>query len=118
MRAQENKCQISQNDILHMKFSVTLVLKIFLCFHYSCEIWPASYPGQFALSELRDLKLGTECDSARCPRRIFPASLIGEVTYEIAKDDWDKTEIWHLFVGLPRDIVFGVYYYIYSPWKM
>ena len=34
MRVQENKCQISQNDALHMKFS-----KFYLCFHNSCEIW-------------------------------------------------------------------------------
>ena len=33
MRARENKCQILQNDILHMKFS-----EIYLCFHNSCEI--------------------------------------------------------------------------------
>ena len=33
MRAQENKCQISQTDTLHMKFS-----EFYLCFHYSCEI--------------------------------------------------------------------------------
>ena len=33
MRAQENKCQISQNDILHMKFT-----EFCLCFHNSCEI--------------------------------------------------------------------------------
>ena len=33
MRAQENKCQISQNDILHMKFS-----EFYLRFHNSCEI--------------------------------------------------------------------------------
>ena len=29
----ENKCQISQNDILHMKF-----LEFYLCFHNFCEI--------------------------------------------------------------------------------
>ena len=30
----ENKCQISQNDVLHMKFS-----QFYLCFHNSSEIW-------------------------------------------------------------------------------
>ena len=34
MRAPENKCQISQNDTLYMKFS-----EFYLCFHNSCEIW-------------------------------------------------------------------------------
>ena len=34
MKARENKCQISQNDILHMKFS-----EFYLYFHNSCEIW-------------------------------------------------------------------------------
>ena len=34
MEARENECQISQNDILHMKFS-----EFYLCFHNSCEIW-------------------------------------------------------------------------------
>ena len=29
----ENECQISQNDVLHMKFS-----EFYLCFHNSCEI--------------------------------------------------------------------------------
>ena len=33
MGASENKCQISQNDILHMKF-----LEFYLCFHSSREI--------------------------------------------------------------------------------
>ena len=34
MGARENKCQISQNDILRMKFS-----EFYLCFHISCEIY-------------------------------------------------------------------------------
>ena len=34
MSARENECQISQNYILHMKFS-----EFYLCFHNSCEIW-------------------------------------------------------------------------------
>ena len=33
MAAQENECQISQNYILHKKFS-----EFYLCFHSSCEI--------------------------------------------------------------------------------
>ena len=33
MRVRENKCQFSQNDILHLKFS-----EFYLCFHNSCEI--------------------------------------------------------------------------------
>ena len=33
MGARENVCQISQNDILHMKFS-----EFYLCFHNSYEI--------------------------------------------------------------------------------
>ena len=33
MSARENECQISQNYILHMKFS-----EFYLCFHNSCEI--------------------------------------------------------------------------------
>ena len=33
MGARENKCQISQNDILHMKF-----LEFYLCFQNSFEI--------------------------------------------------------------------------------
>ena len=33
MRARENECQISQKDILHMKFS-----EFYLCFHNSLEI--------------------------------------------------------------------------------
>ena len=34
MGARENEFQISQNYILHMKFS-----EFYLCFHNSCEIW-------------------------------------------------------------------------------
>ena len=34
MEARENECQISQNYILHMKFS-----EFYLCNHNSCEIW-------------------------------------------------------------------------------
>ena len=34
MEARENECEISQNYILHMKFS-----EFFLCFQNSCEIW-------------------------------------------------------------------------------
>ena len=33
MGAGENKCQILQNDIFHMKMS-----EFYLCFHNSCEI--------------------------------------------------------------------------------
>ena len=33
MEAQENECQISQNYILHMKFS-----EFYLCNHNSCEL--------------------------------------------------------------------------------
>ena len=32
-------------------------------------------------------RLGTERDS---PRRIFPTSLTGDVTSEIAEDDWER----------------------------
>ena len=35
-------------------------------------------------------RLGTERDSARRPRRIFPTSLTGDVTSEIAEDDWER----------------------------
>ena len=34
MGVQENKCEISQNDFLHVKFS-----EFYLCFHNSYEIW-------------------------------------------------------------------------------
>ena len=34
MGALENKCLLSQRDILHMKFS-----EFYLCFHNSCEFW-------------------------------------------------------------------------------
>ena len=34
-------------------------------------------------------RLGTERDSARRPRRIFPTSLTGDVTSQIAEDDWE-----------------------------
>ena len=35
-------------------------------------------------------RLGTERDSARRPGRIFPTSLTGDVTSEIAEDDWER----------------------------
>ena len=35
-------------------------------------------------------RLGTERDSARRPGRIFPKSLTGDVTSEIAEDDWER----------------------------
>ena len=35
-------------------------------------------------------RLETERDSARRPRRIFPTSLTGDVTSEIAEDDWER----------------------------
>ena len=39
----------------------------------------ASYPGQFALSELPEEAW-----------RVFPTSLTGHVTFEIAEDDWER----------------------------
>ena len=44
MGARENECQISQNYILHMKFS-----EFYLCNHNSCEIWHS-----FSRTSLRD----------------------------------------------------------------
>ena len=35
-------------------------------------------------------RLRTECDSTRRPRRIFPTCLIGDVTSEIAENDWER----------------------------
>ena len=35
-------------------------------------------------------RLRTECDSTRRPPRIFPTSLMGDVTSEIAEDDWER----------------------------
>ena len=35
-------------------------------------------------------RLGTERDSARRPGRIFPTSFTGDVTSEIAEDDWER----------------------------
>ena len=32
-------------------------------------------------------RFGTQCDS---PRRTFPTSLTGDVTSEIAEDDWER----------------------------
>ena len=46
-------------------------------------------------------RLGTERDSARRPRRIFPTSLTGDVTSEIAEDDWER--------GLPK-LIFSLQY--------
>ena len=34
-------------------------------------------------------RLGTEC-LCDCPRRTFPTSLTGDVTSEIAEDDWER----------------------------
>ena len=46
----------------------------------------ASYPGQFALSELSREGL----EPSAIARRIFPTSLTGDVTSEIAEDDWER----------------------------
>ena len=48
----ENKCQILQNDILHMKFS-----EFYLCFHNSCEIWHlfSRAPMRISIYTLSDL---------------------------------------------------------------
>ena len=35
-------------------------------------------------------RFGTERDSARRPRRIFPTNLTGDVTSEIIEDDWER----------------------------
>ena len=46
----------------------------------------------FGLSTLISYKrrLGTERDSARRLKRIFATSLTGDVTSEIAEDDWER----------------------------
>ena len=57
------------------------------------EVWaetkasPASYPGQVALSKR---KLEPSAIARIFPRRIFSTSLTGDVTSEIAKDDWER----------------------------
>ena len=48
---------------------------------------PALYPGLFALSELLE-RLGTE-------QKIFPTSLTGDASSEIAEDDWERLS--HMF---------------------
>ena len=45
----------------------------------------ASYPGQFALFELPE--------EAWNQVRIFPTSLTGDVTFEIAENDWEWTRL-------------------------
>ena len=47
----------------------------------------ASYPGQFALSELPE--------EAWNQVRVFPTCLTGEVTSEIAEDYWERGWLWH-----------------------
>ena len=48
-------------------------------------------------------RLGTERDSARRPRRIFPTSLTGDVsrdvTSEIAEDDWERGWVMRKYNG-------------------
>ena len=63
------------------------LLPTFLCAHIFIEretsgYEAASYPGQFALSELPE--------EAWNRVRIFPTSLTGDVTSEIAEDDWER----------------------------
>ena len=48
--------------------------------------YTASYPGQFALSQLPE-EAWNRGDS---PRRIFQTSLTGDVSSEIAEDDWER----------------------------
>ena len=46
-----------------------------------------AYPGQFALSELPE--------EAWNRVRVFPTCLTGDVTSEIAEDDWEQGWLWH-----------------------
>ena len=50
----------------------------------------ASYPTACSRYPSDQRRLGTEHDSARRPRPIFPTSFTGDVTSEIAEDDWER----------------------------
>ena len=55
-------------------------------------------------------RLGTECDSAS-PRRTFPTSLTGDVTSEIAEDDWERGCFWWMKSGMtPHGTMVGQLY--------
>ena len=87
--------------LTHEIFSHTIfknfscVFTILVKFDQPCTQASSRYPSY-------QRRLGTKCNSARHLRRIFPTSLIGEVTYKITEDDWDETEIWHLFSWAPK----------------
>ena len=51
-------------------------------------------------------RLGTERDSARRPGRIFPTSLTGDVTSEIAEDDWERGFCRHYSIQKMTGVVF------------
>ena len=55
-------------------------------------------------------RLGTECDSAS-PPRTFPTSLTGDVTSEIAEDDWERGCFWWMKSGItPHGTMVGQLY--------
>ena len=67
IEARENECQISQNYILHMKFS-----ELYLCFHNSCEIWRS-----FSRTPMRNFlwcsyrRLITSLGLGKCKKEFF-----------------------------------------------
>ena len=62
-RTRENKCQISQNDILHLKFS-----EFCLCFHTSCE-----------MGCIDDSATGVQETGVCCRRLFFHIAFISEL---------------------------------------
>ena len=55
-------------------------------------------------------RLGTECDSAS-PRWTFPTNFTGDVTSEIAEEDWERGCFWWMKSGMtPHGTVVGQLY--------
>ena len=75
MGAQKKESQISQNNILHTKFS-----EFYLCFHNSCELWHSfsQAPWEIVFGVITDSWLSTSLGTLQAEATFLLCELVCE----------------------------------------
>ena len=82
--------QCHEKQLEQVSFSISRAKESLLSVlqHYYDGVQPYTQASSRYPSDQR--RLEAERDSARRLRRIFPTNLTGDVTFEIAEDDWER----------------------------
>ena len=85
--------QCHEKQLEQASFSFSRKKESLLSVLQNCYDWVQPYTQASSRYPSDQRRLKAERDSAMRPRRIFPTGLTGDVTSEIAEDDWERQQM-------------------------